>query len=168
MAMGFLVWLLAVMFMPNLAGDMLGLVACLVTILVVTPLTQRFDPPRPLLGSDGEEVEMKDRLGTLPDTVTQTTGRGGRQLFFRCTEGVEIRNATISDFMSFFGHAPPKTCHALVAVDSAGEPMAIGGYYIHDSYALAWTDYRAGMTKRQMSIGARSTTARAKRRGSRA
>jgi hypothetical protein len=45
---------------------MLGLIACLVTILVVTTLTQRFDPPRPLLGRDGEEVEMKDRLGTLP------------------------------------------------------------------------------------------------------
>jgi SSS family transporter len=66
MAVGFLVWLLAVMFMPTLAGDMLGLIACLATILVVTPLTQRFDPPRPLLGRDGEEVEMKDRLGTLP------------------------------------------------------------------------------------------------------
>jgi SSS family solute:Na+ symporter len=66
MAVGFLVWLLAVMFMPTLAGDMLGLIACVATILVVTPLTQRFDPPRPLLGSDGEEVEMKDRLGTLP------------------------------------------------------------------------------------------------------
>jgi sodium/proline symporter len=66
MAMGFLTWLLAVLLMPNLAGDMLGLIACLVTILVVTPLTQRFDPPRPLLDNDGEEMEMKDRLGTLP------------------------------------------------------------------------------------------------------
>jgi len=66
MAMGFLTWLLAVMFMPNLAGDMLGLISCLVTILVVTPLTQRFDPPRLLLDEDGNEVEMKDFLGILP------------------------------------------------------------------------------------------------------
>jgi len=66
MAMGFLVWLVAVWVLPNLAGDMLGLIACLVTILVVTPLTQKFDPPRPLLAVDGEEVAMKDRLGTLP------------------------------------------------------------------------------------------------------
>ena len=66
MAVGFLVWLLAAIFMPNLAGDMLGLIACLVTILVVTPLTQQFDPPRQLLDEDGEEVAMKDRLGTLP------------------------------------------------------------------------------------------------------
>jgi len=66
MAMGSLVWLLATLLMPDLAGDMLGLVACLVTILIVTPLTQNFDPPRPLLTADGQELEMKDRLGTLP------------------------------------------------------------------------------------------------------
>ena len=66
MAMGFLAWLLAVMVMPNLAGDMLGLIVCLVTILVVTPLTQRFDPPRPMLDSSGKLVELRDRLGTLP------------------------------------------------------------------------------------------------------
>jgi len=33
---------------------------------VVTPLTQRFDPPQLLLDEDGEVVEMKDFLGTLP------------------------------------------------------------------------------------------------------
>ena len=66
MAMGFLVWLLATLLTPDLASDMLGLVACLVTIVIVTPMTQKFDPPRPLLTAGGEEVEMKDRLGTLP------------------------------------------------------------------------------------------------------
>ena len=66
MAMGFLVWLLATLLMPELASDMLGLVACLVTIVIVTPMTQKFDPPRPLLTAEGEELEMKDRLGTLP------------------------------------------------------------------------------------------------------
>jgi hypothetical protein len=39
---------------------------CLVTIVIVTPLTQKFDPPRPLLTAEGEELELKDRLGTLP------------------------------------------------------------------------------------------------------
>jgi len=66
MAMGFLVWLLTTLLMPELASDMLGLVACLVTIVIVTPMTQKYDPPRPLLTADGEELEMKDRLGTLP------------------------------------------------------------------------------------------------------
>ena len=42
MAMGFLAWLLAEMFMPNMAGDMLGLIACLVTILIVTPADTAF------------------------------------------------------------------------------------------------------------------------------
>ena len=66
MAMGFLVWLLAIFLAPELAGDMLGLLAGLITILIVVPLTQKFDPAKPLLNSDGEEIELKDRLGTLP------------------------------------------------------------------------------------------------------
>jgi len=66
MAVGFLVWILAIFMTPDLAGDMLGLLAGLITILIVVPLTQKFDPPKPLLNSDGEEIELKDRLGTLP------------------------------------------------------------------------------------------------------
>jgi len=66
MAMGFLMWLAATLLAPDLAGDMLGLMVCLVTIVIVTPLTQKFDPPRPLLTAEGEELELKDRLGTLP------------------------------------------------------------------------------------------------------
>jgi hypothetical protein len=37
-----------------------------VTILIVTPLTQKLDPPTTLRDGDGNEVEFKDRLGTLP------------------------------------------------------------------------------------------------------
>lgn len=66
MAMGFMAWFVTVLFAPQLPGDLLGLLAGLVTILVVTPITQQSDPPKPLLNSDGEEVELKDRLGTLP------------------------------------------------------------------------------------------------------
>ncbi len=66
MAVGFLTWLGTMLFAPNLAGDMLGLIACLLTMLVVTALTQKSNPPKPLRNSDGEEVEMKNRLGVLP------------------------------------------------------------------------------------------------------
>ena len=66
MAMGFLMWLAATLLAPDLAGDMLGLIVCLVTLVIVTPLTQKFDPPRPLLSAGGKELELKDRLGTLP------------------------------------------------------------------------------------------------------
>jgi Na+/proline symporter len=66
MAVGFLTWFLTILFAPELPGDLLGLMTGLLTILVVTPLTQKSDPPRRLLNSDGEEVELKDRLGTLP------------------------------------------------------------------------------------------------------
>lgn len=66
MGVGFLTWILAILFEPGLPGDMLGLITCLVTMFTVTALTQKFDPPVPLRNSDGEEVELKDRLGTLP------------------------------------------------------------------------------------------------------
>ena len=66
MAVGFLVWFVSIAFAPNLPGDLLGLLAGLVTIAIVAPVTQKVDPPRPLLNSDGEEVEFKNRLGLLP------------------------------------------------------------------------------------------------------
>jgi len=66
MGMGFLTWFIAILFAPDFPGDLLGLLVGLVTMLVVTPLTQKTDPPVPLRNGDGEEVEFKDRLGTLP------------------------------------------------------------------------------------------------------
>lgn len=66
MAVGFLTWLGTMLFAPNLAGDMLGLIACMITMLIVATFTQKSSPPEPLRNSDGEEVEMKNRLGVLP------------------------------------------------------------------------------------------------------
>ena len=66
MFMGCLVWFTTIRFAPELAGDLLGLLAGLLTILVVTPLTKNIDPPNPLLNSKGEEIDFKDRLGVLP------------------------------------------------------------------------------------------------------
>jgi Na+/proline symporter len=66
MAMGFLTWLLAILVAPEFPGDLLGLLVALITILIVAPLTQKMDPPRPLRNGAGEEVEFKDRLGSIP------------------------------------------------------------------------------------------------------
>jgi len=44
---------------------LIGLAASLITMLVVTPLTQRFDPPKALRDSDGSPVELTNRLGIL-------------------------------------------------------------------------------------------------------
>jgi Na+/proline symporter len=66
MAVGFLTWLIAILFAPGFPGDLLGLLTGFVAMLIATALTQKSDPPEPLRNSDGEEVEMKDRLGTLP------------------------------------------------------------------------------------------------------
>lgn len=66
MAMGFSTWMSALPFAPELAGDMLGMLTGLITMLIVTPLTQKIDPPKSILNSDGQEIELKNRLGTLP------------------------------------------------------------------------------------------------------
>ena len=66
MAVGFLAWASTIYFVPDWPGDIVGLLCGLAAMLIVTPLTQKFDPPRQLRNSDGEVVEMTDRLGTLP------------------------------------------------------------------------------------------------------
>jgi SSS family transporter len=66
MAAGLSAWLLTLLLSPGLPADFIGLGACLLTMLVVTPLTQKLDPPRPLVDADGRAVEFRDRLGTLP------------------------------------------------------------------------------------------------------
>jgi len=66
MAAGFIAWALAVNLAPQLPGDLLGLLACLVTLLIVTPLTQSRDRPRKVRNHAGEEIELSRRLGTLP------------------------------------------------------------------------------------------------------
>jgi len=65
MAAGLSAWLITSLVAPDWPADLIGLGASLITILVVTPLTQTFDPPRPLVDSEGNPVAMKDRLGTL-------------------------------------------------------------------------------------------------------
>ena len=66
MVMGFVTWIVVIVVAPELPGDLLGLLAGLVTLFVVAPLTQKIDPPRPLRNGKGEDVEFKDRLGTIP------------------------------------------------------------------------------------------------------
>jgi SSS family transporter len=65
MAAGVGAWLITLWLRPEWPADFVGLGASLVTMLVVTPLTQKIDPPRELRDSDGNPVELKNRLGIL-------------------------------------------------------------------------------------------------------
>lgn len=65
MAAGIAGWLIALWLRPEWPADFVGLGTCLVTMLIVTPLTQKIDPPRDLRDSDGNPVELTNRLGTL-------------------------------------------------------------------------------------------------------
>ena len=66
MAVGLTVWLTTLAVAPELPADLIGCIASLITILVVTPLTQSFDPPRELCDSNGNPIDTSDRFGTLP------------------------------------------------------------------------------------------------------
>jgi hypothetical protein len=66
MAAGLTTWLTTLALAPTLPADFMGFAACLLTMLVVTPLTQTFDPPHELCDGDGNAIDMSDRLGTLP------------------------------------------------------------------------------------------------------
>ena len=63
---GLAAWLITLFTAPELPADFVGLAASVVTMLVVTPLTQRLDPPRELRDSDGKTITVRDRLGVLP------------------------------------------------------------------------------------------------------
>jgi Na+/proline symporter len=65
MAAGLSAWLVTMVVMPDWPADFIGLGTSLVAMLIVTPLTQRFDPPRPLVDIDGNPVDLRDRLGTI-------------------------------------------------------------------------------------------------------
>ncbi len=66
MFVGFSVWLTTRTIAPELPGDLIGLGMSLITILIVSSLTQKFDPPRQVVDIDGNPVELTNRLGTLP------------------------------------------------------------------------------------------------------
>ncbi|MEM7430501.1 MAG: sodium:solute symporter family protein [Pseudomonadota bacterium] len=63
---GLAAWMTTNTVAPHLASDFIGLATSLVVMVVVTLATQTFDPPRPLVDSDGNPVDTRNRLGTLP------------------------------------------------------------------------------------------------------
>ena len=63
MAAGFSAWTLSEWIYPDLAGDVVGFGVSLVTIVIVTLLTQKIDPPRPLADEHGVPINLKGRLG---------------------------------------------------------------------------------------------------------
>ncbi len=63
MAAGFSAWILSEWMYPELAGDVVGFGVSLATIYILTLLTQKTDPPKPLADEHGVPINLKDRLG---------------------------------------------------------------------------------------------------------
>jgi len=62
---GLIVWLFAPRIGIEFPADFLGFFVSATSMLVVTLLTQKIDPPKPLTDIDGNPVELVDRVGTL-------------------------------------------------------------------------------------------------------
>ncbi len=58
-------WVTASFLESTYPPDLIGFCVSLLAMVVVTLLTQTFDPPRPLTDYDGSPLELKDRFGRL-------------------------------------------------------------------------------------------------------
>jgi solute:Na+ symporter, SSS family len=63
---GFAAFALTSVAYPNVPASFVGFWVSLVIALVVSLLTQRANPPKPLTNVDGESMDLSNRLGTLP------------------------------------------------------------------------------------------------------
>ena len=59
-----------------------------------------------------------------------------------------IRPCTREDFVAFHGKEPPMTVRALAA-ERDGKIVGVGGYYIQNGFAIAFSDNKP-MTKREV------------------
>jgi Na+/proline symporter len=60
---GFLVWMIASSMETEFPPDLIGFCVSAIAMLLVTVLTQKFDPPRALTDIDGNPVELTERFG---------------------------------------------------------------------------------------------------------
>ena len=67
-ATGLVVFAILKITQPQIAADFVAFWLSLATAIVVSLLTQRSSPPRPLTDADGVDMDLSNRLGTLPLT----------------------------------------------------------------------------------------------------
>ena len=66
-----------------------------------------------------------------------------------------IRPATREDIRRFYGKTIPMTTRAVVA-ERDGEIVGVGGYYLSNGVAIAFTNTDGSMSKREIILGGRS------------
>ena len=68
---------------------------------------------------------------------------------------IAIRPATRADLVAFYGAPPPMTVKAWAAFNGSEKPIGIGGYYLSEGIAVAFSDQRE-MSRRDIVKGARA------------
>lgn len=64
---------------------------------------------------------------------------------------MKFRDATRADFEAFFGIPPPFSMRAQVA-EKDGEVVGIGGYHFDCGVAVAFTNHKPGLTRREVVL----------------
>ena len=62
---GLITWAGASIIGTEVPADLIGFLASLLVMVVVTLLTQKIDPPRPITDDVGNPIDLTNRLGTL-------------------------------------------------------------------------------------------------------
>ena len=75
---------------------------------------------------------------------------------------MEIRPATRQDFEEFYGELPPMTTRCLAGIED-GKTVGMAGYYIRENAAVVFTDFKEGLSKRNIVRGARAVVDLAKK-----
>jgi hypothetical protein len=68
-------------------------------------------------------------------------------------KGVTARPATLSDFRNFYGINPDRTLRAIVVETDEGV-VGIGGYWLQNEAAVAFSDIKDCMNKRHIVLAA--------------
>ncbi len=77
---------------------------------------------------------------------------------------IAIRPATRADFEAFYGQAPAMTTRAL-AGEIEGNVVGMAGYYLVGNAVAVFTDFKEGLSKRDIIRGARAAVKLAKKVG---
>jgi len=75
-AAGFVTFVTLKLMYPDFPASFVGFWVSLIVAVVVSLLTQKTDPPRPLTNAEGEPMDLSSRLGTLPLFRAQERFRG--------------------------------------------------------------------------------------------
>lgn len=76
-----------------------------------------------------------------------------------------IRKVQHKDIIEFYGKPLKPTIRGVVSVSDSGEIMGIAGYYTQNRYSVLFSEFKEGISKRDIVVGGKILMEEFKRRG---